>query len=136
MARGDYDTVIMGAVDSYGNEIRVYDDGYGPIWGLYDSMGLLGLVRASTFSEAYELCEDEIFPEAQETVDDLIEEYGEEWHEDPCFLEGYGFRPNGRNEHDTIGHGIYHRDLNGESLVKLDRESLREQGIKLDVRRH
>jgi len=135
MARGDFDTVIVGAVNDYGREIRTYDDGYGPIWGFYDSMGLLGLVRARSFEEAWSICEDEMFPEAQETVAELISEYGEEWDNDPCFQECYGFRPNGRNEYDTIGHGIYERDINGERMVKLDRESLRAQGIKLDVRR-
>ena len=152
MARGDFDTVITGAVNEYGREIKVYDDGYGPIWGLYDSMGLVGLVRASTFEAAYKISEDELFPEAQETIDELIAEYGEEsesnsrdddgygpiWglYDSEGFQEAYGFRPNGRNETDVIGHGIYQKDINGEWLVELGREELREQGIKIDVRRH
>ena len=33
-------------------------------------------MRARTFEDAYSICEDELFPEATETVDELIKEYG------------------------------------------------------------
>jgi hypothetical protein len=41
------------------------------------------------------------------------------WAENAIFQECYGFRPNGPNKMDVIGHGIYDRDLNGDSLQFL-----------------
>jgi hypothetical protein len=50
------------------------------------------------------------------------------------FQEGYGFRPNGPNARDVHKHGIYEKDLNGESLYILteaERERL-ELTLKLE----
>lgn len=59
-----------------GHPIPTYDDGYGPLWIHRDSMGISGIVRARTWEDAYSICEDEFFPEADESVDELIREYG------------------------------------------------------------
>lgn len=39
-------------------------------------MGINGIVRAQTFEDAYSICEDEFFPEADETIEELVKEYG------------------------------------------------------------
>lgn len=109
--------------------IRIYDNCDGPAWIHRDSMGISGIARASTFEDAYEISEDEFFPEADETVEELEKEYGPEWHEDACFQEGYGFRPNGPNARDTVNHGIYSKDLNGEALDELTRA----ERIRLEI---
>lgn len=59
-----------------GHEIPVYDDGFGQLWVHRDSMGISGIVRARTWEDAYEICGDEFFPEADETIDELRKEYG------------------------------------------------------------
>ena len=59
-----------------GRKIPVYDDGYGPLWIHFNSLGVSGIVRARTFEDAYGICEDEFFPEASETVEELRKEYG------------------------------------------------------------
>lgn len=61
---------------SSGTEIQTYDDGFGPLWISRCSMGINGIVRTQTWEDAYGICEDEFFPEADETVDQLIAEYG------------------------------------------------------------
>lgn len=60
---------------NHGSPIPVYDDGYGPIFILRDSMGIQGIIRARTWEDAYSIAEDEFFPEASETIDELMKEY-------------------------------------------------------------
>lgn len=67
---------LVGATGRFGHKIRIYDDGYGPLWIHRDSMGISGIVRARTWEDAYSICEDEFFPEADETIEELIKEYG------------------------------------------------------------
>lgn len=59
-----------------GHKTRIYDDGFGPLWVLRDSLGVSGIVRARTWEDAYAIAEDEIFPEASETVEELRSEFG------------------------------------------------------------
>ena len=56
--------------------IQTYDDGYGPLWISRDSMGINGIVRAQTWEDAYSICEDEFFSEADETIEEIVKEDG------------------------------------------------------------
>jgi hypothetical protein len=162
-----------------GFEIPVYDDwdyDDGKIFVHRDSMGILGIVRAKSWEDAYSISEDEFMPEASETIEELRKEYGyrrehvkividdsvlaatehcgvgerferypedypkgrlaptflrwktietpdtDAWTENELFCESYGFRPNGPNASDKLGHGIYAKDLNGDSLDLLTPE--------------
>jgi hypothetical protein len=148
-----------GAKYESGYQIATYDDGFGPLWISRNSLGINGIVRAQSWEDAYEICEDEFFPEADETIDELKTEYGfkrehvretdaagqfigwklvetpdpESWPENECFQEGFGFRPNGPNETDVLKHGIYSKDLNGDYLDPLTPELVKELGIVLDI---
>lgn len=55
------------------------------------------------------------------------------WAENDLFCEAYGFRPNGPNERDTLKHGIYAKDLNGDSLERLTPELVERLGIVLEI---
>ena len=160
-------------------EIPTYDDGFGALYVHRNSIGISGIVRAQTWTDAYSICEDEFFPEADETVDELIKEYGfkrehkkvvrdsngerfathddylpfgnlsnalqfvrwdlvetpdtDAWTENELFQESFGFRPNGPNNKDTLNHGIYSKDLNGDSLDRLTPELAKELDIVLDI---
>lgn len=59
-----------------GVKIPTYDDGFGPLYIHRHSLGVSGIVRARTWEDAYGICEDEFFPEADETVEELQKEYG------------------------------------------------------------
>lgn len=183
---------LISAKSRFGSTIPVYDDGFGPLFIHRDSMGISGIVRAQTWGDAYSICEDEFFPEASETVPELMQEYGfrreskkvvkcgqfipeesrpahlgpyekfadesdysdngklpegkfirwvtiqhpdnEAWTENELFCEAYGFRPNGPNERDTLKHGIYAKDLNGDYLDTLTPALLAELEITLEIK--
>lgn len=173
------DKQLTGATSRFGSPIPVYDDGFGPLWIHRDSMGISGIVRAKTWEDAYSICEDEFFPEADESVAELTKEYGfrrehvkivrcplsgerevqagladypfeangiefvrwetretpdvEAWMENELFQEAYGFRPNGANVRDKLGHGIYAKDLNGDSLEPLTEQLRSDLEIVLTV---
>jgi hypothetical protein len=110
---------LISAATRFGNPIPVYDDGYGPLWIHRDSMGISGIVRARTWEDAYGICEDEFFPAATETEAGFVADYGENFTEDACWQEAYGFRNNSRREADGTLSGLYQKDLNGDSLDRL-----------------
>lgn len=72
----DNESLVSACYVGSGTSIPVYDDGFGPLWIHRDSMGVSGIVRARNWYDAYGICEDEFFPEADESVEDLIKEYG------------------------------------------------------------
>lgn len=67
---------LISAKTAGGYEIQTYDNGFGPLWIHRNSIGISGIVRAQTWEDAYSICEDEFFPEADETVEQLQKEYG------------------------------------------------------------
>lgn len=67
---------LVSAKSRFGHSIPTYDDGFGRLFIHRDSMGISGIVRARTWEDAYPICEDEFFPEANETIEELRKEYG------------------------------------------------------------
>jgi hypothetical protein len=115
---------LKSATGRFGLSIPVYDDGFGPLWIHRDSMGISGIIRAASWEDAYSIAEDEFFPEAEETEADFVAEYGEDFLEDACWQEAFGFRPNG---------GVYQKDLNGDSLDLLTPAMVEDWEISLEI---
>ncbi len=71
---------IVKVTDKNGREIPFYDDGYGPLLVYHDQCGhfsfVAGVIRARSFETAYEIVEDEFLPEADESLEEIIKEYG------------------------------------------------------------
>jgi hypothetical protein len=146
------DKRLVAVTSRHGTVLPIYDDSFGPLWIVRDSMGISGIIRAQGECEAWEISEDEFFPEAGETVEELQKEYAfirkhvkefdaagkftgwktvetpnpYAWSENELFQEAYGFRPSGPNSKDKIGHGIYAKDLNGEYLDLLTEAMAKE----------
>jgi len=57
----------------------------------------------------------------------------ENWFENELFQEAFGFRNSGPNATDTHKHGIYAKDLNGDSLDILTPKLLAELEITLEI---
>lgn len=70
----DNQTLVSATV--HGHPLRTYDDGFGPLWVVTNSLGPIGVIRARTWESAYEIAEDEVFPEANETMEEIVKEYG------------------------------------------------------------
>lgn len=70
------DQNLVSATSRFGSPIKVYDDSYGPLWIHRDSMGISGIVRARTWEDAYSICEDELFPDCDLTMEEIVKEYG------------------------------------------------------------
>src|SRR5690349_16839590 len=70
---------LTGATGRFGHAISVYDDGFGSLYVHRDSMGISGIVRAQSWEDAYGICEDEFFPEASETIEEMRAEYSTEY---------------------------------------------------------
>lgn len=127
------DKLLVGAkLEGSGVELQVYDDGSGPVWVHRNSIGISGVARATTWEDAYSICEDEFFPDCEETEAELIAEFGQNYLDDPCFVEQYGFR------NSTGGAGgkrksiVYQKDLNGDSLDRLTDKLAAELRIVLE----
>lgn len=60
--------------------VPVYDDGDGNVYVFFLSCGAwlypAGVVRASSWEKAWHICEDEFCEEAEETVEEIVKEYG------------------------------------------------------------
>jgi hypothetical protein len=130
---------LVSARFTHGTPIPVYDDGFGPLWIHRDSMGVSGIVRARTWEDAYGITEDEFFPTAEDAREEFeriesMPEGKEMYHEQACWDEAYGYRPNGRGgptpDKDC---GIYAKDLNGEALDALTDSLIAELGIILEI---
>ena len=116
---------LKSAATRYGNSIKTYDDGFGPLWVIQNSMGVEGIVRAQTWEDAWSIAEDEIFPRAnEEDVENFEKDYGPDWSEDGAWNESYGFSGN---------NGIYEKDLNGDYLNPLTQQNCEECGITLEI---
>ncbi len=51
---------LKSAKSEFGHDIKVYDDGFGPLWVYQESLGVVGLVRALSYEEAWDSVLDEI----------------------------------------------------------------------------
>lgn len=126
--------------NEFGRPIRYYDDGMGPLWIFRDTMGIVGIVRAQSWVDAYSIVEDEFLPVVP--VDKVYEAYGfdnefafhaaikiaEETKNYPDLLEGYSFQSN------STGTGIVEHDLNGEDLSPLTLELCERLKIQVFVK--
>jgi hypothetical protein len=157
------DNVRLEFLSRFGNPIRYYDDGWGPLWLCQNTMGVVGIIRCQ--SEAYEIWGDEFrkpieedeVHEAYGTFDRLVDLMVARGHENDVRLRRfcYSWAPVWfaakshlqRNQDgdwpdliegyeyqaNSTGTGIVTIDLNGESLELLTTEMLERHEIQVNV---
>lgn len=125
---------------------RFYDDGDGPVWIYQDAGGLLGIVRARSWENAWSIVGDEILDDANEAG--IAEHFAEAYaakraqypgqtdeqinaHDAPDLPEGCGYRNNGNGSNPWNQTAIYQEDLNGSQLRLLTYDDMAELGIRL-----
>lgn len=111
--------------------VRFWDDGFGPLWIYRDAGGLIAIVRARVWMDAYESVLDEIL--APIPPEDVHEAYDFRSNaeldaavkagKEPILIEGYEYQPN------ATGTGIVSIDLNGEYLEPLTKKLVKELGL-------
>ena len=119
--------------------LRAYDDGAFEGYRIFiyaETMGPVGVVRAKTWEDAYSICEDEIFDDADPADPFTYARDYDPTAEEGEPGEGFGYRNNGVP---TPGNGLsspmYGTDLNGSALVDIrspeGRRMVREWRIRL-----
>jgi len=66
---------FISAQSRFGHSIPIYDDGFGLLYIFRNSMGVVGIVRAMSWEDAYAICEDEFQSEADMTIEEIRKEY-------------------------------------------------------------
>jgi hypothetical protein len=134
------DQTLVSAASRFGHPIRIYDDGFGPLWIHRDSMGISGIVRAQTWEDAYSICEDEFFPAGDEDaaadykeIEALPEGSKERNHLEACWEESFGYRGTARKEEDGSLSSIYWKDLNGDALNRLTSALVAKLEITIEI---
>lgn len=108
-----------------------WDEGFGPLYAYWESLGIRGFVRAKTWESAYECAQDEIMDDGE--YDEAIEGLTEEQIEAGELNEGYGFRSSGEPSNPRLHSSIYSEDLNGSGLTEVTDEYAEEHGITIYV---
>jgi len=120
-----YDDQTLVAILDGHREMRIYDDGSGPLWSYREYLGILGIVRAETWEDAYECVLDAIMDDADETDPENHPD------EDGSLPEGIHYRPNGSPGVNGLESGLASEDLNGSSLDLLTDEMLDELDLTI-----
>lgn len=120
------DVNIIGATHN-DQPLRFWDDGFGPTWVYRDTMGVVGVVRANSWADAYQCVIDEIMPDADP-------EDAEIW-DGETLAEGYHFRSSGVPSAEELNSHVAQEDLNGSMLQRLTPDLANELGIALKIER-
>lgn len=111
----------------FGREITQWDEGFGPLWVLRETLGISGVIRAQSWEEAFECAVDEIMLDADP---DHVAEYGNsETGElpDGCHFRG-GMPANQTETRRTL---IAQEDPNGCRLDELTEDMARDWGLEV-----
>ena len=125
------DGARFGTVNPGTHSLRTWDDGFGPLWIYRESLGPVGIVRATSWEDAWECVVDEIMPDGDEA--DAQEEDMGAGGERGDLAEGYHWRGNGIPSNDGLSSPIAAEDLNGARLEPLTAELAEGLGIVLEV---
>ena len=132
---------LVGAKSQFSNPIRFWDDGFGSLWVYRETMGVVGIVRATTWEEAYQCVVDEIMcdadpddPENWPAGDESDEDRPEgEPPTDGDYPEGIHVRGSGVPSNDGLDSPLAAEDLNGIALEPLTPELLSKLKITLEI---
>jgi hypothetical protein len=101
-------------------QLDTWDDGFGPLWIMRNSISVDGIVRADTWENAYQACVDEILADGEHELDRTGE-----------LIEGYEYRGSGVPSNPKLTSSIASIDLNGQLLEKLTPELCEALNIEI-----
>ena len=109
------------------NPLRVWDDGFGPLWVYLETLGAVGVVRAKTWEDAYDCVVDEIMDDADMSDPDNHPDV------DGNLPEGLYYRSSGVPSNEGLESLIASSDLNGSRVELLTTTLAEELGIEVQV---
>ena len=115
------------ATSRFGRAIRIWDEGFGPLWVYRESLGVVGVVRAATWEDAHECVVDEIMSDADVADEDNQPDA------DGNLPEGLHWRGSGVPSQEGLESPLAAEDLNGSSLDLLTHELVIELWITIEV---
>ena len=111
----------------FGNDIRFWDEGFGPLYVYRETLGVVGVVRAMSWHDAWECVVDEIMCDADpKDPDNHPDQYGN-------LPEGIHWRGSGVPSNEGLESPVAAEDLNGSSLDELTPELLSELELKIEL---
>jgi hypothetical protein len=111
----------------FDNPVRIWDEGWGPLWVYRETLGVVGVVRARTWEEAHECVVDEIMCDAD--LDDPDNQPDEQGN----LPEGLHWRSNGVPSQEGLSSPLAAEDLNGSLLDALTDELAEELGLQIEA---
>lgn len=112
----------MKATTRFGTELRTWDEGFDDdtVWLYAESLGPVGVVRATTWEDAWSCVVDEILSDADPDDPDNYGDYDEDgWR---SLAEGILWRGNGIPSNDGLESPMAQEDLNGSVLRPITDE--------------
>lgn len=118
---------VKSVKSEFGRDVRFWDEGFGPLWVYREALGVVGVVRATTWEEAWNCVVDEIMDDADPTdVENNPDEDGN-------LPEGVHYRGSGIPSNEGLDSPLAAEDLNGSSLDQLTPELLERLKLKIEV---
>lgn len=125
--RGAYRQTYPGGLK---HPVDIWDDGLGPLWVMRDSIGIVGIIRAQTWEDAFSCAVDELLPDGEMPPEEFEDE-----HEKACWEEANHWRGSGEPSNDRLHLPVAAHDLNGEALDALTPGLMRELGVHIELKR-
>ena len=111
--------------------LRTYDDGFGKLWVVMESLGPIGVIRAKTWEAAHEIAIDAILDDADPNDPDTYARSYDEDAEEGELAEGCYWRSSGTPTDNGLKSPIAQEDLNHCAIIRLTGKLVRQWPVSL-----
>lgn len=122
-------------VNSYGRTLPMWDECFGELWLYVESLGIVGVIRAQSWEEAYECAIDELMHDADPSDPDTYARSYDPSAQEGELAEGCHYRGNGEPSNPALSSPIACEDLNGSQVFAVNspegRRIWKDAGLKL-----
>lgn len=122
-------------VNSYGRTLPMWDEAFGELWLYVESLGIVGVIRAQSWEEAYECAVDELMSDADPEDPDTYARSYDPSADPEDLAEGCHYRSSGEPSNPALSSHIACEDLNGSMVFAVNspegRRIWRDAGLKL-----
>lgn len=125
----------MKAINEYGRELPTWDEGLddSPLFVYRESLGVVGVVCAMTWEDAWECVVDEILSDADPKDPDNYARSYDDSADESDLAEGVYWRNNGVPSNPNLKSPMCYVDLNGHALDETSVEALAKMGVAISL---